>query len=98
MGVLTDRLNNLERGANGDVWLSDSSLAGGVSGRIGDCGVRCGVMVILRIRDTAIVASAAISLIRHGDPVLVENTTKYRMELQRENDWGRGSVTYGKHR
>lgn len=79
---------------NGDAWLSDSSLAGGVSGRMGGCDVRCGVMMILRIRDTAIVASAAISLIRDDDLVFVENTTKYRMEPQRENDWGRGSVTY----
>jgi len=48
---------------------------------------------MLRIRDTAIVASAAISLTKHGDPVFVANTTKYGMELQRKNDWGRGSAT-----
>jgi hypothetical protein len=55
--------------------------------------VRCGDMVILRIRDIAIVASAAISLTKHGDLVFVANTTKHGIERQRENDWGRGSVT-----
>jgi len=85
VGVLIVLLSSLERDANGDIWLSDSSLAGGVSGRVGD-GVRCGEMVILRMRDTTIVASAAISLTKHGDLVFVANTTKYGMELQREND------------
>lgn len=85
VGVLIVLLSSLERDANGDIWLSDSSLAGGVSGRVGD-GVRCGEMVILRMRDTTIVASAAISLTKDGDLVFVANTTKYGMELQREND------------
>lgn len=74
-GDLIDRLSSLERDANGIVvGQSDSSLAGGVSGRIGSCcGVRCGIMVILRTRDTTMDASAAISLTR--DRALVENTT-----------------------
>lgn len=93
MGVRTDRLNSLGRGWNGDVRPSDSSLAGGVSGGVSGCGVGCGDMVILRISDTAVVASAAISLTKYGDVVFVANTTKYGIELQRENDRGRGSVT-----
>ena len=82
MGVLSDRLS---RAANGDAGPSDSSLGGGVSGSAGDCEMRCGEIVILRIRDTTIVASAAISLIKLGDLASVANTTKYGMELQREN-------------
>lgn len=97
MSVLIDRLSSLEGGANGDIGLSDSSLGGGVSGRISDCDVRCGVIVMLRIRDTAIVASALISWTRHGDLVFVANTTKYGIELQRENDLGLGSVTCDEH-
>ena len=93
VGVRTDLLNSLGRGWNRDVWLSDSSLAGGVSGGVGDCEVGCGDMIILRIRDTAIVASAAISVTKDGDPVFVTNTTKYGIKLQRENLRGRGSVT-----
>lgn len=97
VNVLIDCLRSLERGTKGDVGLSDSSLAGGFSGRVTDCSVRRGVMVILRISDTAIVASVAISLIRYGDLVFVANTTKYGIKLQRENDWGQGSVTCDEH-
>ena len=66
-------------------------LPGGGSGPIGDGGAGWRVTVLWWIRDTAVVVSAAISLTKRDDPVLVENTTKYGVELQRENEWQRGS-------
>lgn len=51
-------------------------------------------MIILRIREIAMVASAAISLVRAEHRGVVENTTKYGTELHRENVRGRGRVTY----
>lgn len=51
-------------------------------------------MIILRIKETEMVASAAISLVRAEHRGIVVNTTKYGTELHRENARGCGRVAY----
>jgi hypothetical protein len=53
-----------------------------------------GLIVTLRTRETAMVASAAISRASTAHRGFVVNTTKYGIEVRRENVCGRGRVTY----
>lgn len=71
---------------------SDSSLDG-VSGGVGG-NVVFSVTVICRVRDTEIVASAAISFAISGERGVVVKTTKYGIVEERENVTDVGRVTY----
>lgn len=89
--VFTARFRSLVRDVG--IWpdvLSESSLSCAVS----VVGGSWGFMVTLRIRETAMVASAAISRASIAHRGFVVNTTKNGTEVHRENVCGRGRVTY----
>jgi hypothetical protein len=90
--VFAARFRSLVRGV-GKVpdRLSESSLICAVSGGVGGS---WDFMVTLRTRETAMVASAAISRASTAHRGFVVNTTKNGTEVCREKVCGQGRVTY----